>query len=572
MESIWSLRLFSCVNLLMVSWTILLSCCGKPAGGDGASPSPSQPTATMPTSTISVSSLTLIDIDTNQPISQFNPIASGSTINLATLPSHNLTIQANTSPATIGSVAFDLVNSKYLNTVNTAPYDLCGTAPCSNLSVGLHSLTIKPYMASNASGGAGRSMSISFSIIDPTPTPIATPSPTPTPTSTPITRTTTLVLTSANNGQTFNNYRISTTSGPCVSITGASNITIENSNIGPCGQNNSDNDSTGIEMSGGSGINIYDSYIHVETEANTNSYSQTHSHSDIEAGGRSGSGTTNVTIQGNIICFGAADIRAESGSNGWVVNGNYLCNPTGRDGSGNEFQVTDSWNETVENNYVYNCLNSPPNSQVPKCGPGYVHDSSNEDAINFYYDSSNSTTDGTVIGNYMFGNQTGPNDIEAAGSFNGCNVEADQNAYNLTVTNNTMLQGTGICDDASGPFHASGNKVWSNNVSNSKIVASYDNNHTGPCVWQNNTLTTHGGGTNNNYYWAGNSPTCSSFSGYVFSGNIVGAAADTALGLNSSMTAAQVMAQVVPPLIPPMPKNCAVKSPYTTQTSKASCP
>ena len=130
------------------------------------------PPTPTPTPSISVSSLTLVDADTFQPISQFNPIASGTTINLATLPSHNLTIQANTSPATVGSVAFDLVNSGYLNTVNTAPYDLCGTAPCSNLGVGLHSLTTTPYMGPNASGGAGTSMSISFSVIDPTPTPI----------------------------------------------------------------------------------------------------------------------------------------------------------------------------------------------------------------------------------------------------------------------------------------------------------------------------------------------------------------------------------------------------------------
>ena len=124
-----------------------------------------------------MSSLTLVDADTFQPISQYNPIVNGATINRATLPTQNLTIQANTSPATVGSVAFDLVNSGYLNTVNTAPYDLCGTAPCSNLGVGLHSLTTTPYMGPNGSGGAGKAMSISFSVIDPTPTPIPTATP-----------------------------------------------------------------------------------------------------------------------------------------------------------------------------------------------------------------------------------------------------------------------------------------------------------------------------------------------------------------------------------------------------------
>ena len=127
-----------------------------------------------------MSSLTLVDADTFQPISQYNPIVNGATINRATLPTQNLTIQANTSPATVGSVAFDLVNSGYLNTVNTAPYDLCGTAPCSNLGVGLHSLTTTPYMGPNGSGGAGKAMSISFSVIDPTPTPDPTPAPTST--------------------------------------------------------------------------------------------------------------------------------------------------------------------------------------------------------------------------------------------------------------------------------------------------------------------------------------------------------------------------------------------------------
>ena len=150
-------------------------------------PDPPTPTATpdpptpTPTPSISVSSLTLVDADTFQPISQYNPIANGATINRATLPTQNLTIQANTSPATVGSVAFDLVNSGYLNTVNTAPYDLCGSAPCSNLGVGLYSLTATPYSGSNKSGGAGKAMSISFAVTDPTPTPKPTATPTPTP-------------------------------------------------------------------------------------------------------------------------------------------------------------------------------------------------------------------------------------------------------------------------------------------------------------------------------------------------------------------------------------------------------
>ena len=146
-ECVCSLRLSSRLNVLMVSWVILLSSCGQGAGGGGTSLGPSQPTAPTLSSAISVNSLTLVDTDTGQPIPQFNPIVSGSTINLATLPSHNLTIQANTSPATVGSVVFDLVNSGYLNTVNAPPYDLCGSVPCSKLRIGLYSLTVTPSWA-----------------------------------------------------------------------------------------------------------------------------------------------------------------------------------------------------------------------------------------------------------------------------------------------------------------------------------------------------------------------------------------------------------------------------------------
>jgi hypothetical protein len=154
-----------------------------PSPDPTATPKPVPTIAPTPTPTpsISVSSLTLVDADNFQPISQYNPISNGATINRATLPTQNITIRANTSPSTVGSVAFDLVNSGYLNTANIAPYYLCGSAPCSNLGVGLYSLSATPYSGSNKSGGAGASESVSFSVIDPTPTPKPTPTPIPTP-------------------------------------------------------------------------------------------------------------------------------------------------------------------------------------------------------------------------------------------------------------------------------------------------------------------------------------------------------------------------------------------------------
>ena len=425
-------------------------------------------------------------------------------------------------------------------------------------------------------------MSISFSVINPTPTPISTPSPTPTPAaiSTPITLTTTLKLTSANNGQTFNNYRISTTSGPCVLLTGVSNVTIENSNIGPCGQNNSTSDSNGIEIHGGSGINIYDSYIHIDNLGGEGygNFSTTRSHENIIGVGSGGTGgPTSITIQGNVIGNGSANISPMDNSNGWVINGNYIFSAQGHDGAAEQIQPLNSWNITVENNYLFSCqlpgeTTNTVTATNPQCpsGSAYLYTDVTQDNINFYNTSPTGHAGGTISGNYIAGG--GWND--------GSCITADQYADGITVTNNKCIEAApGLAHYSGNNWTATGNIVWSNNATaaGSNIVASYDNNgygvsDFGPCAWQNNIMNTHGGSADNNYYWAGSSPTCSSMAGYEFSGNTVGSAADTALGLNSSMTAAQVMAHVAPPLIPPVPKNCTVKSPFSTQTSNASCP
>jgi hypothetical protein len=193
-----------------------------------------------------------------------------------------------------------------------------------------------------------------------------------------------------------------------------------------------------------------------------------------------------------------------------------------------------------------------------------------QDNINFYDSVQPLAPSGTVSNNYIIGG--GWND--------GTGITADKYADGLTVTNNTVLEvGNGPLGHFSGNnWTAIGNKVWSNNPIYPTLGAAYDQNgynvaDFGPCVWQNNIMTTHGGNVDNNYYWAGsNSPLCNTLPGWVWSGNTVGAAADTALGLNSTMTAAQVMAKIPPPRVPPLPRNCVVKSPYTTQTSKPSCP
>src|SRR5205807_17562 len=94
-----------------------------------------------------------------------------------------------------------------------------------------------------------------------------------------------------------------------------------NSQIGPCGTDQSTADSQGIAISGNSSVNIYDSYIHVENQAATCD----DSHDGIFI---SYNGTSQVNIQGNVIAFNQSNIRAYGSSN-VTVAGNFLLNPRG---------------------------------------------------------------------------------------------------------------------------------------------------------------------------------------------------------------------------------------------------
>lgn len=64
-----------------------------------------------------------------------------------------------------------------------------------------------------------------------------------------------ITLTSQN-GTVINHLHVTNPSGDCITVTTSTNITIKQSEIGPCGGN-------AIKISGGGTINIYDSYIHL---------------------------------------------------------------------------------------------------------------------------------------------------------------------------------------------------------------------------------------------------------------------------------------------------------------------
>jgi pectate lyase len=124
-----------------------------------------------PPSGQAVTSFTLINADTDQPIATFNPLNNGVTLNLATLPTRNLNIRANTSPAIVGSVRFGWNTNSNYRTQNDAPYALGGDNN-GNYSawrpsrLGTQALTATPYTRSDARGTAGTALTITFSVID----------------------------------------------------------------------------------------------------------------------------------------------------------------------------------------------------------------------------------------------------------------------------------------------------------------------------------------------------------------------------------------------------------------------
>jgi len=142
---------------------------GDSALGDGASvgDAPGEAAAPVPDFTLIDTAITGI-ID-GSPVTGFDPIAEGATVNLA-LAGTALSVRANTVPALVGSVAFAL-DAKYTHTENTTPYTLCAddgkgtiTSCAAILTVGKHTLTATPYSLPNLGGTAGVPILLDFTI------------------------------------------------------------------------------------------------------------------------------------------------------------------------------------------------------------------------------------------------------------------------------------------------------------------------------------------------------------------------------------------------------------------------
>ncbi len=123
-----------------------------------------------PAGSQAVVSFTLIDAGSNQPIATHDPIPPGATLNIATLPTRNLNIRANTNPAQVGSVRFGLNGNANHATETAFPYALFGDNGGDynpwTPTPGPYTVTGTPYTLGGGGGTAGTALQLSFTVID----------------------------------------------------------------------------------------------------------------------------------------------------------------------------------------------------------------------------------------------------------------------------------------------------------------------------------------------------------------------------------------------------------------------
>ncbi|TGE14053.1 InlB B-repeat-containing protein [Hymenobacter elongatus] len=139
------------------------------AGGGGAAGSPLTLTFTVVNTATqaTVTSFTLVNADTDQDIQD---ITSGAMLDLAALPTQNLNIRVNTSPAVVGSVAVVLTGTQeQVRTESMAPYALFSDANGNYNgwipTTGSYTITATPYAEAGAVGDAGKALTVSFNVL-----------------------------------------------------------------------------------------------------------------------------------------------------------------------------------------------------------------------------------------------------------------------------------------------------------------------------------------------------------------------------------------------------------------------
>jgi len=347
----------------------------------------------------------------------------------------------------------------------------------------------------------------------------------------------TLVINGVHN-VTYSRLNISTSNGDCIQLINSTNVTIQASNIGPCG-------GRGVLINGGTGNKIYDNYIHVENLAS--GCCDTHD-------GVAVYNSANDTLRGNVIAYGETNVEGLGGATNLSVIGNALLNPRGPFPRGQNVQLAGASSSTISGNFAYSC--TLDGSSGVQCVASYLYSENQEDSINLYYSSND-----TVENNY----------VEGGHSPSGCGIIEDDSSSTETIANN-IVYNTGQCgiNVADGTdSEISGNKILNLNLvtggGNTALMIWKE--YTPPCgsvlVSGNTTSEVRSDGYDSGYWDGGGCDpiTCDGTQTDVWSCNSFG----------SYNQLANDAAVKDPPPIPPMPERCVANSPFSTQTSVPGC-
>jgi Bacterial Ig domain/Right handed beta helix region len=340
------------------------------------------------------------------------------------------------------------------------------------------------------------------------------------------------ITVSGQSGVVVQGLHITNPSGDCVTITNSTNITIRQSEIGPCSGN-------GIVINNGNTINIFDNYIHPE--------GRLAGCCDV-TDGIFANGTQSLTVQGNVIAYGEANIEAQNQTNITII-GNFFLNPRNSGSRGQNIQVFyGSSNALVEDNYTLASVDTTL----------YKFAESQEDSINFGGSATGNLTNGIIARN---------NYITGGHSAFGCGLIADTGVNRAQLLSNTLVDtgqcGIGIAD---GTNHV----VDSNKVLNSAPVSGGGNNAIyvwkvtssdppcGPVQISNNIASAIASDGSANSFWNGGG--CEPV---TMTNNTFDAAAQQELS--------PATVKPPPPPIPPQPNTCVIASPFTNNTALPAC-
>ncbi|NOK61867.1 MAG: hypothetical protein GFH27_549281n11 [Chloroflexi bacterium AL-W] len=140
-------------------------------GRDNARSATPEPTPTPPQVYLPmIQSVSLINADTDEPIAGYEALSGEVTLDLATLPTTNLSLRANTEPAQVGSVQF-AIDGAVIQTENHSPYVAAGDTnggqdilPMLLPAAGTHTVTVTPYTQPRGQGEAGSPLTFELEI------------------------------------------------------------------------------------------------------------------------------------------------------------------------------------------------------------------------------------------------------------------------------------------------------------------------------------------------------------------------------------------------------------------------